>query len=144
MRNTRHSFHSGFSYRRAVRGGKNRDENVVPMINVIFLLLLYFMVAGNLDPDFDIILPEATRNPDTRLYTLAVFVARNGDIWFESRIIETDDLRTELAGNSGIGKLKIHADANVDALVISYIMNVAAKVGISRFFLVTQSRIDVP
>jgi len=144
MRNTRHSFHSGFSYRRAVRGGKNRDENVVPMINVIFLLLLYFMVAGNLDPDFDIILPEATRNPDTRLYTLAVFVARNGDIWFESRIIETDDLRTELAGNSGIGKLKIHADANVDALVISYIMNVAAKVGISRFVLVTQSRIDVP
>lgn len=144
MRKTRHSFRSGLPYRRAVKGGKNREENVVPMINVIFLLLLYFMVAGNLDPDFNIILPEAGRNPGVTQYIPAVFIARDGEIWFESRAIDAGDLETALAAQPVFEKLRIHADANVEALVVSNVMKVAAEAGISRFVLVTQSRIEAP
>ncbi len=114
------------------------------MINVIFLLLLYFMVAGNLDSDFDIDLPVSTLSTRAEANTPVVNVERNGNIWFASRKLDITGLTAELAGTPGHGKLRIHADANVDALVISDIMNAAAQAGIFRFALVTQSRVDAP
>ena len=114
------------------------------MINVIFLLLLYFMVAGNLDSDFDIDLPVSTLSTRAEANTPVVNVERNGNIWFESRNMDITGLAAELAVPPGHGKLRIHADANVDALVISDIMNAAAQAGIFRFALVTQSRVDAP
>lgn len=114
------------------------------MINVIFLLLLYFMVAGNLDSDFAIDLPVSTLGARAEANTPVVNVERNGKIWFESRNMDITGLAAELAGTPGHGKLRIHADANVDALVISDIMNAAAQAGIFRFALVTQSRVNAP
>ena len=114
------------------------------MINVIFLLLLYFMVAGNLDSSFDIDLPVATLSTRAEANTPVVNVERNGNIWFESRNMDITGLAAELAGTPGHGKLRIHADAKVDALVISDIMNAAAQAGIFRFALVTQSRVNAP
>ena len=112
------------------------------MINVIFLLLLYFMVAGNLDPDFDINLPVSTPDSSTGANVPVVSVARNGTIWFEGRKIKIAELATTLAGTPGYEKLGIHADADVDALVISEIMNAAGQAGVFRFALVTRSRVD--
>ena len=43
---------------------------------------------------------------------------------------------------SGEEKLKIHADAKVDALTVSKVMKVAAEAGILQFVLVTQRRAD--
>lgn len=111
------------------------------MINVIFLLLLYFMVAGTLDPDFNINLPVSTRNTKTEFNTPVVNVERNGNIWFESRKIDMAELTKELAGTPGYEKLRIHADADTDALIVSGIMNAAGQAGIFRFALVAQSRV---
>ena len=114
------------------------------MINVIFLLLLYFMAAGNLNPDFDINLPVSTRDTETEANTPVVNVERNGNVWFESRKIDMAELTRELAGTPGYEKLRIHADADVDALIISDIMNAAAQADVFRFALVTQSRVVGP
>lgn len=144
MRKTRQSFDFRHPQRRFVKGNRKREENVIPMINVIFLLLLYFMVAGNLNPDFDINLPVSTRDTKTESNTPVVDVERNGNIWFESRKIDMAELTKELAGTPGYEKLRIHADAEVDALIISDIMNAAAQGDIFRFALVTQSRVGAP
>ena len=144
MRQIRQSSYFRRPQRRFVKGNRKREENVIPMINVIFLLLLYFMVAGNLDSDFNINLPVSTRNTETESNTPVVNVERNGKIWFESRKIDMDDLTKELAGTPGYEKLRIHADADVDALIISDIMNAAAQADVFRFALVTQSRVVAP
>ncbi len=109
------------------------------MINIIFLLLLYFMVAGNLDPDFDITLPVAARNAETNLREPAVYVTSDSAVWFESRKVNPDELQAILAAKPGIDKLRLHADANIDALIISNIMDAAAQAGVFRFTLVTRS-----
>ena len=144
MRRTRQRSNFRLPQHRFVRSGKQREENVIPMINVIFLLLLYFMVAGNLDSDFDIDLPVSTLSTRTEANTPVVNVERNGNIWYESRKVDIASLTAELAGTPDHGKLRIQADANVDALVISDIMKAAAQAGTFRFALVTQSRVDAP
>ena len=49
---------------RVLGKGSSQQENVIPMINVIFLLLLYFMIAGNLQPDYDVSPPQSTTDAE--------------------------------------------------------------------------------
>lgn len=129
--------------RRRIIGDKDaREENVISMINVIFLLLLYFMVVGNLQSDYDVVPPFSTRVAEAPPQIPTLYVNRDGMMWFENRNIDMDKLKAELSKISGQEKLKIHADARVDALTISKIMNASAKIGILQFVLVTQHRAD--
>ncbi|MEQ8659424.1 MAG: biopolymer transporter ExbD [Gammaproteobacteria bacterium] len=128
--------------RRLVGNKATQEENVIPMINVIFLLLLYFMIVGNLQPDYDVAPPFSTQEaePSKQLPTLSV--KKDGSMTFENRAITLEELKSELARISGNEKLKIHADAKVDALTISRIMKTSAEAGILQFVLVTQRRVD--
>ena len=124
------------------KGRRNREENVIPMINVIFLLLLYFMVTGSLAPDYDIVPPLSAQISEPPTHIPTISVTHDGKLWFESRPVNLDELKTALSGTTGYKKIKIHADANVDALTVSMIMNVLADNGIFRFVLVTKNRSD--
>lgn len=119
-----------------------QEENVIPMINVIFLLLMYFMIAGNLQPDYNVAPPFSTQEaePSKQLATLSI--SPDGTMRFENRPITWAQLKVELAKYSGHEKLKIHADAKVNALAVSKVMETAAEAGILQFVLVTQRRID--
>ncbi len=112
------------------------------MINIIFLLLLYFMVVGNLKPDHNITPPISAQISEPPSTIPTISVARDGKMWFESRNIKLEELRAELSRETNFEKLKIHADANVDALTISKIMNVSAEAGIYQFVLITKSTLD--
>ena len=112
------------------------------MINVIFLLLLYFMVAGSLAPDYNIIPPLSARISEPPAHIPTISVTHDGKLWFESSSVNLDELKTELSTKTGYKKIRIHADANVNALTISRIMNLSADSGIFQFVLITKSRSD--
>ena len=117
-----------------------QEENVIPMINIIFLLLLYFMIVGNLQPDYDIVPPASTRQalPSPEVATVAV--DQDGSLRFEGRPVTSAGLAGELASIAGIDSLKIYADAKVSALVVSKIMKAASEAGVLKFILITQQR----
>jgi biopolymer transport protein ExbD len=115
---------------------------VIPMINVIFLLLLYFMVAGSIQSDHNVAPPFSSQLAEPPPYIPLLIVSHDNKMWFENRKVTFVDLQKELSSASAYKKLKIHADSNVEALSISKIMNIAAEAGILQFVLVTQRRID--
>lgn len=130
--------------RRAVGNRTTQQENVIPMINIIFLLLLYFMIAGNLQPDYDVTPPVASNESEPPKQIPTVAVTRDGSLRFENRPVTLDKLKVELTKFTGHERLKIHADAKVDALTISQIMKTASEAGVMQFVLVTQRRGDAP
>lgn len=131
--------------RQAAVGNKaTQEENVIPMINVIFLLLLYFMIAGNLNPDYDVTPPFATREAEPSPQTPTLSVKADGSMRFENQPIGWEQLPASLAKIAGHDKLKIHADAKVDALTVSKIMKASAEAGVLEFVLVTQRRVEAP
>ena len=127
---------------RIVGNKATQEENVIPMINVIFLLLLYFMIVGNLQPDYNVTPPFSTQEaePSPQLATLSI--GREGDMRFENRPVTWETLPGELSALAGHEKLKIHADAKVDALTVSKVMTMSAEAGVLQFVLVTQRRVD--
>lgn len=129
--------------RRRIVGGKGKlEENMIPMINVVFLLLLYFMVAGSIQSDHDVLPPLSTQLAKPPHHIPILSVNQEGKMWFENRSIKMLDLKTELSRVSSQQKLKIHADARINALTISKIMNVSAEAGILQFVLVVQRRVN--
>ena len=125
-------------HKRLVGNKATQEENVIPMINVIFLLLMYFMIAGNLQPDYDVTPPFATQlaEPPPQIPTLSI--NKNGAMRFKNRPTDLENLKAQLSQASGHEKIKIHADAKVDALMVSKVMKIAAEAGILEFVLVTQ------
>ena len=127
--------------RRRIIGTKaTQEENVIPMINIIFLLLLFFMVAGNLQPDFDVAPPLSSQENEPPSQIPTVAVTREGALRFENRPVGLEQLKGEFARITGHERIKIHADAKVDALMISKIMTSATEAGVTQFVLVTQRR----
>ena len=120
----------------------SREENVIPMINIIFLLLLYFMVVGNLSPDYNVNPPFASQEKESSSLIPTVSVTKEGQLRFENIPVSWEELGTRLRNVSDLDKIKIYADAESDALTISEIMKTAANVGIVQFVLVTQKKMS--
>jgi biopolymer transport protein ExbD len=125
---------------RVVGNRTTQQENVIPMINVIFLLLLYFMIAGNLQPDYDVTPPTSTNEAEPAKQIPTLSVKKDGSMRFENRPVTWDQLKLELSKITGHERLKIHADAKVEALTISEIMKASSEAGVLQFVLVTQRR----
>ena len=120
----------------------SREENVIPMINIIFLLLLYFMVVGNLSPDYNVNPPFASQEKESSSLIPTISVTKEGQLRFENVPVSWEELGARLRNVSDLDKIKIYADAESDALTISEIMKGAANVGIVQFVLVTQKKMS--
>jgi biopolymer transport protein ExbD len=99
-------------------------ENVVPLINVVFLLLIFFMLAGSLRPvePFAVELPQAAgereaaeRGAEIEAEGSVLFVAASGELALDGQRLDEATLLTALAARSGDSSLELRADAGIPA-----------------------------
>ena len=128
---------------RIVGNRATQQENVIPMINIIFLLLLYFMIAGNLQPDYNVTPPVSSNEAEPSKQIPTLSVQKDGSMRFENRDVTWEQLNIELSRITGHERLKIHADAKLDALTVSKIMKASAEAGVLQFVLVTTRKTNV-
>ena len=128
---------------RIVGNRATQQENVIPMINIIFLLLLYFMIAGNLQPDYNVTPPVSSNEAEPSKQIPTLSVQKDGSMRFENRDVTWEQLNIELSRITGHERLKIHADAKLDALTVSKIMKSSAEAGVLQFVLVTTRKTSV-
>ncbi len=96
---------------------RRRDDNIVPMINVVFLLLIFFLMTAQITPlaPTKIVAPAAqsdtTATPEARLY-----VSAQGNIYYmgETGKAAMDALHAA-APVAGTAPVVIHADRDLDA-----------------------------
>lgn len=111
-------------------------ENVVPMINVVFLLLIFFMLAARLSPPdpFDVAPPEgaaAAPLPDDG----TLYLSAEGQMAFaEAR---GDDVFLALRAWAGDGPLPVRADAGLSAETLAGLLPRLAAVGVPEISLAT-------
>ena len=87
-----------------------QEENVIPMINIIFLLLLYFMIVGNLQPDYDIVPPASTRQAVPSAEVPTVAVDQDGSLRFEPCLHRPRDNQKGDREATGIGHASVVAN----------------------------------
>lgn len=120
--------------------GRNADEGIIPLINVVFLLLIFFMLAGKLsqiDP-FEVTPPESASESLPDAATLTVLVGADGRIAFDGKPLELDALPAALAEHSqDSAVLRLKADQQAEADRVIEVMESLRAAGIGKLSLLT-------
>ncbi len=99
---------------------KHEFENLLPLVNVVFLLLIFFMVAGAFtSPElFNISAPYAQEDTSIATNTLTIIMNEQGELAVGEEYVSQTMLpaliNTYLEENS-VSKVQIKADANAKA-----------------------------
>lgn len=119
---------------------KSAAENVLPLINVVFLLLIFFMLAGALEKAdlLDIDPPETlgTELPDGT--TAILLVDKDGTLSFRDEIVRRDQIVARLTAwftEHPDGRLKLKADAKSDAADVIALIEELRAVGLKELGL---------
>lgn len=122
---------------------KNDDERILPLINVVFLLLIFFMLAGKLaasDP-FEIAPPQSASESSIGVEVLLVQVGADGQLALEGEILTQSDLQaavTERMSAAPNTPVQLKADAAANATDVVAVMQLLRAAGVERLRLLTQ------
>jgi biopolymer transport protein ExbD len=114
-----------------------RGESIVPMINVVFLLLIFFMMTSHIvTPEPFEVTPPKLENGEESDKAPILFLSSEGEIGFE-------DLRGPAAvamfatqAKASDNVVQLRADANVPATKVAKLLRDLAEAGMSNVALV--------
>jgi len=122
------------------------DVNITPLIDVVFLLLIFFMVSTTFKQDFEVSIELPKASSDEKLVdkTLNVMIAPNGNYYLNNIKLENDKMSTlksalmkESKGNFRL-PVVISADGKTPHQSVIQAMDVARQVGFSKLTFATQ------
>lgn len=137
-------------FRRRQRGGVGID--ITPLIDVVFLLLIFFMVTTTFSWQTELMihLPEAVGQPtEVEPKAIQVSVDRDGNYFVNSKRLANHQRATLLAAlqaaapNTAV-PLVITGDAQAPHQAIVTVMDVAGQLGFSKIEITTQKPKEAP
>ena len=120
--------------------------NLTPLIDVVFLLLIFFMVSTSFSEMTQLVvdLPEAEGSPATTDEALILTVDVAGNMTLNGESVPNDAsglslaLRQQLSGNTDI-PVTLSADAMTPHQYVVTAMDVAAQLNLTRLTIATES-----
>lgn len=116
-----------------------RSESTVPMINVVFLLLIFFLMTAQIAPPepFEVSLPSADREA-TAEGEAALYVSAEGNLAFGDVIGRgaIEAAAREVLSNQ-TRQLELRADSGVEGAIIAALLTDLATAGVTDVALVT-------
>ena len=127
-----------------IKKNKPLDINVAPLIDIVFLLLIFFMLASEFT-DFktiDLVSPiESNTNIEITKLPIIINLSESGTIHVNSETIEKNNLsnflKTTLRENSS-KKVVINTDENTKINLLIDIIDIVRDLGIDKIALVTK------
>ncbi len=132
----------------ARRGSSEATVEMTPLIDVVFLLLIFFMVSTTFirETQLKIDLPEASGElQEIEDDLLEITIDKLGDYAVNDRLLVNNEIRTlvralreVLAEREGVSRVIVTADANTPHQAVVRAMDAAGKVGLTRISITTQ------
>lgn len=117
---------------------RRQPESIVPMINVVFLLLIFFLMTAEIAPPdpFEVLLPAAALdNPAEGPVTL--YLSGDGDLAWQDQ--QGDAALAQAVAAAGQDTLLLRADAGVEAATVATLLRALGDAGMTSVTLVTAS-----
>lgn len=122
------------------------DVNLTPLIDVVFLLLIFFMVSTTFEQQsrIQIELPEATADATAQEDdTLEILVDAQGRYFIGDQQVINSELKTlktairKAVGNRGELPVTIRADANTPHQAVIRVLDATSQLGLTHISLAT-------
>ena len=113
-------------------------ESVVPLINIVFLLLIFFMVAGELaaPTPFPLEPPQSSSDLASKTRDTELFVSSGGKLSLDGTDVTEATLVSAL-GSTPPEQVRIAADGQVEARLVGRLLAKLKAAGVKRAYLVT-------
>ena len=133
----------------SVKHKTNDDDNLIPLINIVFLMLIFFMVAGQIQPSDGVKVESPISVSDTKLTPerLKVVIAEGCQIFIDGAQVRQETLgnrvsaymQTLTAEQKENAAVVIKADGNLTVDSMQDYVKTIKTSGITHISLMTQS-----
>lgn len=102
------------------------DDSLIPLINIVFLLLVFFMVAGQIrasaPAEIDLAQSSASNGPPSPP-AMALHINVQGNIWLDGAPLTPEQLTTALNELEPGQSISLYADRQLKAEQLSQVLN---------------------
>ena len=129
---------------RTRRAGEESDINITPMLDIVFIMLIFFIVTATFikEAGIEVNRPDAqTANPQEKANILIAISSRN-EVWIDRRPVNINAVRANierLHAENPKGAVVIQADkeSNTDTLV--QVMDASRQAGVFNISIAAQN-----
>ena len=127
------------------------DVSLTPLIDVVFLLLIFFMVTTtfNHEANLRVELPEASNTVQSEdQKNIEVVIDRKGQYYMDGHSLLDEQSRTlvtalsKMVKKHNVEKIVIRADAQTPHQAVVSVMDAAGKLGLTQISIATSSEQD--
>ena len=118
----------------------DNSDNLIPMVNIIFLLLIFFMMAGVIQKTKelnDVNLATVTIDEYQENNQPVLFINKNGQLILNDTPVTLENLKNNLESVSGEKKLLIAADGDLMSQQLNEVLTELHDSKISKVTLIT-------
>ena len=117
-----------------------KDLNLIPMINIIFLLLIFFMLTGVIQEksQLDIKRPSSENaqiEKNENSNNIIISVTKDDKIYIKNQQIKLNELESRLENLSNSEKVIIEVDKNLKVKNFTKILSIIKKMEIKKVFV---------
>ena len=122
------------------RNKKINDNNLLPLVNIIFLLLIFFMIAGVIQKQkelYNVDLGKATIDNYTEREINTLFISKDGSIILNDEDVSFSVFEKTISQLDKKSELLIAADKELTAAKLNRILLILNNQSIKKIFLMT-------
>ena len=118
------------------------ENSILPLINVVFLLLIFFMIAGSLavTEPFEVVAPESLSEGLHEAQTLRILLGENGQMALQGKIMPEAELleavKQHIETEPGT-RIQLKADAALAGNRVVLFMEKLRESGVDKLLLMT-------
>jgi len=132
---------------RRSRFGASEDEsdiNLTPMLDVVFIMLIFFIVTATFikQTGIDVLRPEAMTALKKPTVSVLVAISEKGDIWIDKKRVDPATVRAEierLHAENPKGGMVVQADKGAKYEKLKGVLDAARAAGLSEVAISTES-----
>jgi biopolymer transport protein ExbD len=118
-----------------VRDQDDTEINVTPMLDVVFIMLIFFIVTASFvkEAGIDVNRPDAATAERKERGNILVAITENGQIWINKRQVDPRAVRANIErmhAENPQGSVVIQADENSKSGLIVQVMDAARLAGV--------------
>lgn len=129
-----------------VRHKASMDDNMIPLINIVFLMLIFFMVAGHIQQSepVKVTLPNSVSDKRAPEEAVTILVSVDGTIALDQKLIKQEALSAFISKQfaAAVDKqafiLFVKVDGQLPVEKLREILSLIKQAGIKRVSLATQ------
>lgn len=121
--------------KRKFRQDEEANINLTPMLDVVFIMLIFFIVTATFikETGIDVLRPDAETGQKRPLVSVLVAISEKNEIWIDKRRVSSDALKPHIErihSENPKGGLVVQADRRSRAELLLQVLDAAKEVGI--------------